>query len=59
MEYLAIAIIIIGYLATMAYCLKEAIYEKNRADHLARSNRELHAENQYYRNLNQEKRNAL
>lgn len=54
MEHITIILLIICYLVTLAWALKEAYHEKMRADHLAMSNRELHAENDYMRKRNTE-----
>lgn len=49
MEQIAIITLIAGYLAMLAWALKEAYYESARCKHLLESNRELHMENKYYR----------
>jgi hypothetical protein len=49
MEQLTLIALIIGYLATLAWSLKEAFYEQAKSRHLQESNRELHRENQYYK----------
>lgn len=49
MEQLTLIALIIGYLVTLAWGLKEAYYEQAKSKHLQKSNRELHRENQYYK----------
>lgn len=43
-------LVILGYLISLSLALKFAHYEAERNRKLLRSNRELHSENQYFRN---------
>ena len=48
-QYASLIIIILGYLLSLGWALKEAYYQQQRNNHLVESSRELHRENQYYR----------
>jgi hypothetical protein len=49
MDILGFILLSISYLALLSYFYKQAYYERKRGNYLAQSNRDLHAENRYYR----------
>jgi hypothetical protein len=48
-QYAIMGIVILGYLLSLGWALKEAHYQTQRNNYLVKSNRELQSENQYYR----------
>lgn len=48
-QYASMGIVILSYLLSLGWALKEAHYQTQRNNYLVESNRQLHNENQYYR----------
>lgn len=49
MDIIGFVLLSISYLALLSYFYKQAYFERMRANYLAKSNKDLHAENKYYR----------